>query len=44
MSGTTTIDEAGEGDWPFAPGEYDLLLLSDDGYEELARVPLTITP
>jgi endonuclease/exonuclease/phosphatase family metal-dependent hydrolase len=44
VSGTTTIDEAGEGDWPFAPGEYDLLLLSDDGYEELARVPLTITP
>ena len=44
VSGQTTIDETGEGEWPFAPGEYDLLLLSDDGYEELARTPLTITP
>lgn len=43
VSGTTTIDEAGEGDWPIPPGEYDLLLLLDDGYTELARVPLTIT-
>ncbi len=43
VSGTMVIDETGEGEWPFAPGEYDLLLLSDDGYEELARTPLTIT-
>lgn len=44
VSGTVTIDASGEGDWPFAPGEYDVLLLSDDGYVELARVPLTVLP
>ena len=44
VSTTVSIDEAGEGEWPIKPGDYDVLLLSDDGYVELARTPLTITP
>jgi len=44
VSGSVTVDDRGEGAWPLAPGEYDVLLLLDDGYVELARAPLTITP
>jgi hypothetical protein len=44
VSGTVTVDESGEGEWPLAPGEYDVLLLLDDGYVELARTPITVTP
>ena len=31
------------GPWPLPPGKYDVLLLEDDSYEELARAPFTVT-
>jgi hypothetical protein len=30
------------GAWPLGPGEYDVLLLEDDSYQELARAPLSV--
>jgi endonuclease/exonuclease/phosphatase family metal-dependent hydrolase len=44
VAGSVTIDEAGEGDWPLPPGEYDAHYLLDDGYTSLAKASFTVTP
>ncbi|HUV47936.1 MAG TPA: hypothetical protein VMX11_03065 [Actinomycetes bacterium] len=45
IDGSMMIDDAfGGGGWPLPPGEYDVVLLKDDSYEELARAPFTVTP
>ncbi len=44
VNGSVVIDETGEGDWPFPPGEYDANYLLDDGYVSLATAPFTVTP
>lgn len=43
--GEATVDGGFNGRaWPLPPGEYDVVLLKDDSYEELARAPFTIKP
>ena len=43
IAGTVLIDgRAPGGPWPLPPGEYDVLLLKDDSYQELARAPFTV--
>lgn len=38
IGGNTVIDESDPGaSWPLSPGKYDVLLLTDDSYVELAR-------
>jgi endonuclease/exonuclease/phosphatase family metal-dependent hydrolase len=45
IAGEDSIDaDASGGPWPLPPGEYDLVLLADDSYSELARAPFTVTP
>jgi hypothetical protein len=44
INGTVTFDQNGEGEWPIPPGDYEVHYLSDDGYQSLAAVPVTITP
>ncbi len=44
IAGETQIDKNMQGGaWPLPPGEYDVLLLEDDSYQELARAPFTVT-
>jgi hypothetical protein len=44
IGGEATIDRRTEGGpWPLPPGEYDVVLLADDSYAELARAPFTVT-
>ena len=43
VEGSATIDADTEGgSWPMAPGEYDVLILADDSYAELARTTFTV--
>jgi hypothetical protein len=43
IAGEGTIDGRTEGGpWPLPPGEYDVVLLADDSYAELARAPFTV--
>ncbi|HUV47700.1 MAG TPA: endonuclease/exonuclease/phosphatase family protein [Actinomycetes bacterium] len=43
IEGSMMIDDAfGGGGWPLPAGEYDVLLLEDDSYQELARAPFTV--
>jgi endonuclease/exonuclease/phosphatase family metal-dependent hydrolase len=45
IAGTGTIDaDASGGPWPLPPGEYDVVLLADDSYAELARAAFTVRP
>lgn len=37
IQGSGTLDADSEGPWPLRPGRYSVYLLSDDGYEILAR-------
>lgn len=41
--GSATIDDTVDGGpWPLPPGKYDVLLLADDSYAELARASFTV--
>lgn len=43
VSGKAELDDSvSGGPWPLPPGEYDLLLLADDSYKELARRAFTV--
>jgi hypothetical protein len=43
VAGQMVIDDGFHGGaWPLGPGEYDVLLLEDDSYQELARAPLSV--
>ena len=43
IAGRATIDGGSEGGpWPLPPGEYDVVLLADDSYQELARAAFTV--
>ena len=43
ITAEATIDAGFNGGaWPLPPGEYDVVLLKDDSYEELARAPFTV--
>lgn len=43
VAGSATIDARSEGGpWPLPPGDYDVLLLADDSYQELARAAFTV--
>ena len=45
IAGSATIDgKASGGPWPLPPGKYDIVLLADDSYAELARTPFTVMP
>jgi hypothetical protein len=45
IAGSAKIDDtASGGPWPLPPGEYDVLLLADDSYKELARASFTVRP
>ena len=44
IAGEGVIDESAKGGpWPLPPGSYDILLLADDSYAELARTTFTVT-
>ncbi|MFL6179956.1 MAG: endonuclease/exonuclease/phosphatase family protein [Actinomycetes bacterium] len=44
IAGSATIDsKASGGPWPLPPGKYDIVLLADDSYAELARAPFTVS-
>jgi hypothetical protein len=36
--------KAEEGHWPLTPGEYDVKLMLDDGFTELAAPKLKVVP
>jgi Endonuclease/Exonuclease/phosphatase family len=42
VQGRGLLDEASEGPWPLPPGRYSVYLLSDDGYDVLARTRFTV--
>ncbi|MCZ3385787.1 MAG: endonuclease/exonuclease/phosphatase family protein [Actinomycetia bacterium] len=43
IEGTATIDDGVDGGpWPLPPGRYDVILLADDSYQELARASFVI--
>ncbi|MEO8106499.1 MAG: endonuclease/exonuclease/phosphatase family protein [Actinomycetes bacterium] len=43
--GSASFDaKAKGGAWPLPPGKYDMVLLEDDSYDELARAPFAIQP
>lgn len=43
VAGSASIGSGWEGGpWPLPPGEYDVLLLADDSYQELARAAFTV--
>ena len=43
VQGSATIDaETDGGPWPIPPGKYDVMLLADDSYAELARASFTV--
>jgi hypothetical protein len=43
VAGSAVIDGTAEGGpWPLPPGRYDVLLLVDDSYAEVARAPFTV--
>ena len=45
ISGEVMLDDAASGgQWPLPPGQYDVLLLADDSYKELARRGFTVVP
>jgi hypothetical protein len=45
IAGSAKIDDtASGGPWPLPPGEYDVLVLADDSYRELARASFTVRP
>jgi len=45
VQGKTTIDGGvSGGPWPLPPGKYDVLLLADDSYAELARSSFVVAP
>jgi endonuclease/exonuclease/phosphatase family metal-dependent hydrolase len=45
ISGRTVLDDgASGGPWPLPPGKYDVLLLADDSYKELARRGFIVEP
>ena len=47
-TGATVVGDAvfdrssGGGGWPLPPGKYDVVLLADDSYDELARTPFSV--
>ncbi len=43
LQGAATIDDGvNGGPWPLPPGKYDVLLLADDSYAELARTSFVV--
>ena len=43
VDGQLQIDETSNGSpWPLPPGKYDVILLKDDSYAEIARAPFTV--